>query len=86
MITHPFHPLYGQEFELISYRHNWGEDRVYFYDHNGRLISVLARCTNVLPEDPFVKISAGQSFFRVEDLIRLCNLIENLKRDSNQNG
>ena len=86
MITHPFHPLHGQEFELVSYRHNWGEDKVYYYDHSSRLISIPARCTSVAPEDPFVRISAGRSFFRIEDLIHLCTLIENLKRDLNQNG
>jgi len=46
---------------------------VYYYDHSSRLISIPVRCTNVPPEDPFVKISAGRSFFRVEDLIHLCN-------------
>jgi hypothetical protein len=30
-VTHPFHPLYGQQFEILSYRHNWGEYRVTFY-------------------------------------------------------
>jgi hypothetical protein len=24
-ITHPFHPLRGQQFQLVTYRHNWGE-------------------------------------------------------------
>ncbi|MGI9286137.1 MAG: DUF5372 family protein [Pseudomonadales bacterium] len=28
-VTHPFHPLYQQEFELVDRRLNWGEDRVY---------------------------------------------------------
>ncbi|MHB1905125.1 MAG: DUF5372 family protein, partial [Ferrimicrobium sp.] len=27
-MTHPFHPLAGQEFDLISRKRNWGEDRV----------------------------------------------------------
>ena len=22
-LSHPFHPLYGQQFEILSYRHNW---------------------------------------------------------------
>ncbi|WP_367183921.1 DUF5372 family protein, partial [Ferrimicrobium sp.] len=28
-MTHPFHPLAGQEFDLISRKRNWGEDRVF---------------------------------------------------------
>ena len=27
-ITHPHHPLRGQKFKLVTYRHNWGEHRV----------------------------------------------------------
>jgi transposase len=30
-VTHPFHPLHGREFSLVTYRHNWGENRVYFH-------------------------------------------------------
>ena len=26
-VTHPFHPLYGRDFEFVAHRHNWGEDR-----------------------------------------------------------
>jgi len=33
-ITHPYHPLFQQEFVLVQYRRNWGEDRVYFPAEN----------------------------------------------------
>jgi hypothetical protein len=79
IITHPFHPLYSQEFDLVTYRHNWGEDQVYFHDLNQHLVSVPACWTNVIPVDPFVKVADGRSFFRPEDLMSLCNLIETLK-------
>ena len=26
-MTHPFHPLCGQDFEFVVYRQNWGEDK-----------------------------------------------------------
>src|ERR1700692_2292223 len=39
-ITHPHHPLRGQKFRLVTYRHNWGEDRVYFHNAEGRLSSI----------------------------------------------
>src|SRR5712691_13216942 len=29
-VTHPFHPLAGQEFELLGFAHTWGEQRVFF--------------------------------------------------------
>src|SRR5262249_49483154 len=41
-ITHPHHPLRGQRFKLVTYRHNWGEDRVYFHNVEGRLSSIPA--------------------------------------------
>jgi hypothetical protein len=77
-ITHPFHPLSGQEFELVDYRHNWGENRVYFYDKTEHLFSIPADWTDIVLPDPFVEISEGRSFFRLEDLFRLCQIIENI--------
>ena len=78
-ITHPFHPLFGQEFELLEYRNNWGEDRVYYFDAKGQMQAILANCTNAAGVDPFVEIAAGRSFFRAEDLIRLAELLERLR-------
>src|SRR5438094_907310 len=46
-ITHPFHPLFQQEFELVQYRRNWGEDRVYFHDAGVHLTSVPASWTSL---------------------------------------
>ena len=64
----------------MEYRNNWGEDRVYFHDAEGRLQSILASCTDAGGIDPFVEISAGRSWFRYEDLIRLADLLERLQR------
>ncbi len=75
-VTHPFHPLFGREFELIEYRQNWGEDRVYFHDAEGRLQSILASCTDAGGADAFVEISSGRCFFRYEDLVRLADLLK----------
>jgi Family of unknown function (DUF5372) len=38
-------------FELVVYRHNWGEDRVYFHDQDGKLASVPASWTDFVAED-----------------------------------
>jgi hypothetical protein len=78
-VTHPFHPLFGREFDLIEYRNNWGEDRVYFHDAEGLLQSILANCTDVGGVDPFVEIAAGRSCFRYEELLRLADLLEGLR-------
>lgn len=35
--------------------------------------------TDAVPEDPFVVVSKGRSWFRVDDLVRLVALIEGLR-------
>lgn len=60
----------------MTYRHNWGEDRVYYHDDEGKLRSLLAGWTSVLPADPFVVVAAGRSAFRLADLLELCRLVE----------
>jgi hypothetical protein len=78
-VIHPYHPLHGQEFELVEHRTVWGEHRVYFYDELGDVRSILACWTSVATADPFVVVAAGRSYFRVEDLLALAALIRGLK-------
>ncbi|MHC4091879.1 MAG: DUF5372 family protein, partial [Planctomycetota bacterium] len=80
-VTHPFHPLFGCEFELVVRRQNWGEDRVVFHDADGRLISLPARWTSVCVPDPFVVVAAGRAPFRVEDLLRLAELVRQQQKE-----
>jgi hypothetical protein len=76
-ITHPFHPWSGQTFELITYLHTWGENRVYFQrQESEHLVSVPASWTDVVPGDPFVQMAAGRSLFRVPDLLELVQIGE----------
>ena len=77
-VTHPFHPLSGREFDLIVRKHNWAEDRVFFFADDGQLTSVPAGWTDVDPPDPFVAVAAGRSPFRVEDLLSLSALLDGL--------
>ena len=62
----------------MTRRQNWGEDRVYLHDEDGRLISLPARWTSVNPPDPVVALSAGRSAFRARDLLALAELIHDL--------
>jgi hypothetical protein len=76
-VTHPFHPLFGQEYVQLDRRLTWGADRVYFEDA-GRLRRLPASWTSAADPDPFVELSAGRAFFRVEDLLRLTELVQRL--------
>jgi hypothetical protein len=79
-VTHPFHPKFGQELDVIVRRYNWGEDRVFYREPAGNLASLPSRWTSVLPEDLFVVVAAGRSLFRVRDLIDLIALVGRLRR------
>ncbi len=74
-IVHPFHPLCGQQLALVTIRHNWGEDMLYYRDPKGTLVSVPAHWTDRIPTDPVVTVSAGRSPFRLEDLLELTRLV-----------
>ena len=52
--------------------------RVFFFNAKGRKSSVPHHWTDIGPEDPFVVVSAGRSLFRVEDLLGLVRLIEEI--------
>ena len=80
-ITHPFHPLCGREFEFVTCRLNWGEERVYYHDEQGALAAVPARWTSMVSPDPVVELSGGRSAFRAADLLALALLIQALKAE-----
>jgi hypothetical protein len=85
-VTHPFHPLVGRELEVVDERGAWGDRRVYFYDERGMLGHVPARWTSAVPEDPFVVVSAGRSWSRVEDLLRLLEVVSAGEDDGRGSG
>jgi len=64
---------------LVARRQNWGEDRLMYFDAQGRLRSMLASWTSIADEDLFTRVSAGRSWFRPDDLVRLSVLIGELQ-------
>jgi hypothetical protein len=79
-ITHPFHPLRGTEYELVTRKFNWGEDRVFYYDQLGALKSFTTNVTDLITADDFARISAGRSAFRLDDLLELRALLDRRQR------
>jgi len=80
-ITHPSHPLRDVELNLEHYTCCWSEDRAFFYDKKGHLNSVPVGWTNLCPADIFIKISAGRSYFKVENLLQIVEIIRSLKNE-----
>ena len=68
--------MHGTEYELVTRKLTWGEDRVFYYDQAGALKSFLSNVTDLVPEDAFGHISAGRSAFRADDLVELRRLID----------
>jgi hypothetical protein len=69
---------------LATRKQNWGDDRVMFYDDQGRLRSLLASWTNVDDPDVFAQVSGGRSFLRPDDLADLAALLEEIERGRDQ--
>jgi hypothetical protein len=61
---------------MVSRQRTWGQERVFYYDPNGRLKSFPANITDLLSIDTFTRISAGRSAFRVNDLSELRELLD----------
>jgi len=78
-ITHPFHPMCGQEIDVVVHRVQWGEERVFYRDPQGHRASLPARWTSLAPEDPYIAVGAGRSQFRVQDLNDLAALLRGLR-------
>jgi Family of unknown function (DUF5372) len=78
-VTHPFHPLAGQDFELAEHRLNWGEDRVWLRGGNGELFSLPAGWTDAVAPDPFTVIAAGRCPFTTDDLLAVADLAGRLR-------
>lgn len=81
-MTHPFHPLAGQQFELFSSVQNWGEERVYYLDSVGELVSIPSQWTDAVPADPFIAVAAGRSALRVTELVQLVKALRDLRKKS----
>ena len=75
-VTHPFHPLRGQEFRLLEAKHCWGLSRALCEGDDGQVVSFPLAWTDYQGQDPFVAVSAGRSAFRVADLLELADLLE----------
>lgn len=64
---------------LIVHKLNWGEDRVSFKDETGTSHCIAASWTDVAPPAPFERCGDNGSYFRINDLIELRDIVRKLK-------
>jgi hypothetical protein len=53
-----------------------------YFDEQDHLRSMLASWTDVPTVDEFAQASAGRSWFRVDDLLRLCTVLDAIRGGS----
>jgi len=84
-ITHPFHPLYGHTFPLLSQRFAWGEERVFFPDQETHEVRSLPLAwTNLAFPDPFLVVAGGQAVLRWKDLQQLVQFLKQQQSHSQE--
>jgi Family of unknown function (DUF5372) len=75
-ITHPFHPLHGHTFPLLSQRLAWGEERAFFPDpETHQMRSLPLALTNLALPDPFLVVGGGTTVVRWKDLHHLAQFL-----------
>jgi hypothetical protein len=86
-VNHPFHPLYGQTFPVLSRRSAWGEARVQYLDPlTEQMRSLPIAWTSLATTDSFVRLAKGQAMLRLVDLQRLSARLHDLTADEPAEG
>jgi len=78
--------MLGNEYDIVARQCNWGEDRVFYYDPDGRLKSFLTNVTDLLPIDAFTRVSGDRSAFRLDDLLELRDLLDRYREPTGGNS
>ena len=69
---------------MVGYGHSWGDNRVFYRESGFEAVrSLPASWTDVEPPDPFTALGRGRSYFRVEDLLILAGLLDELQAREN---
>ena len=79
-VTHPFHPLSGQQFACVGERYNRYGTRLLLQVDKESVCSVPRQWTDLVAPDPEVIIGKERAFFRVGDLMALARLVARLSR------
>ena len=78
-VTHPFHPLSGQELELVGFKHTRHGERVWYRIGDGARASISKEWTNLKVPDAFELASGGRACFRADDLVALADCVDALR-------
>jgi len=78
-VTHPFHPLYGQELACVGERYNRYGRRLLLRLDEVAVCSVPPQWTDLVTPDPEVVLGEGRALFRGADLLELARLVDQIR-------
>jgi len=79
-VTHPFHPLYGQELACVGERYNRYGRRLLLRTDEVAVCSVPPQWTDLAAPDPEIVLGRGRALFRMADLLELARLVEEIRQ------
>ena len=85
-VTHPFHPLSGQEFVLVAERSSRHGEQVWYERGDGSVASIPQAWTDLAAPDPFTALAGGRAHFLLESLTELAELIAAIRNGADQEG
>jgi Family of unknown function (DUF5372) len=77
-ITHPFHPLSGEQLVCVGERYNRYGKRLLLQVDDASICSVPPQWTDLVAPDPEMVIGESRAPFRVADLLELARLLDQL--------
>jgi hypothetical protein len=77
-VTHPFHPLSGQQLVCLGERYNRYGMTLLLVTEDGSVCSVPPQWTDLVAPDPEIVMGERRALFRVVDLLELTRLVERL--------
>jgi hypothetical protein len=77
-VTHPFHPLYGQELACVCERYNRYGRRLLLKIDAVAVCSVPPQWTDLAAPDPEIVFGEGRALLRVADALELARLVDQI--------
>ncbi len=77
-VTHPFHPLGGQQLPCVGERYNRYGMTLLLKADDGAIYAVRPQWTDVVAPDPEIVLGGRRALFRVTDLLELACLVDRL--------
>jgi hypothetical protein len=79
LVTHPFHPLSGQQLPCVGQRYNRYGTTLLLESDDGAVFSVRPQWTDAVAPDPEMVMGRQRALFRVSDLLELARLLDRLR-------